>query len=369
MTRKLWIGVAAAFLLAGLSAGASTRKQNNLKAPWRFAVSGDSRDCGDVVMPAIAAGVLHDGADFYLHIGDFRKIYDFDEDMEHEPQYRKNPMSIIYYEYMAWPDFIRHQLDPFGTLPVFLIIGNHETIPPKTRADYIAQFADWLDTPVIRNQRLRDNPNDHMVKTYYHWVMDHIDFYSLDNVTPDQFDVYQLHWFESVLKRDEQDPSIHTLVVALHEPLPDTISTYNMAVQFNGISGTGLRTGRQVAEDLLRARSQFHKRVYILDGHDHFYLDGTMNTKYWRTHGGVIPTWTIGTAGATWFPLPKNANEAITAKTDVYGYILATVEADGQIQFQFHRILESQIPPSVAKEYTPQFVHWCFTENTSANVK
>ena len=27
-------------------------------APWRFAVSGDSRNCGDVVMPAIAAGVV-----------------------------------------------------------------------------------------------------------------------------------------------------------------------------------------------------------------------------------------------------------------------------------------------------------------------
>jgi len=27
---------------------------------WRFAVSGDSRNCGDIVMPAIAAGVKAD---------------------------------------------------------------------------------------------------------------------------------------------------------------------------------------------------------------------------------------------------------------------------------------------------------------------
>src|SRR5580658_3918828 len=48
---------------------------------WTFAVSGDSRDCGDVVMPAIAAGVQKHGAQFYWHLGDLRKIYDFDEDM------------------------------------------------------------------------------------------------------------------------------------------------------------------------------------------------------------------------------------------------------------------------------------------------
>ena len=29
---------------------------------WKFAVSGDSRNCGDVVMPAIAAGVKQSGA-------------------------------------------------------------------------------------------------------------------------------------------------------------------------------------------------------------------------------------------------------------------------------------------------------------------
>ena len=31
---------------------------------WRFAVAGDSRNCGDVVMPAIAAGVKTDRAAF-----------------------------------------------------------------------------------------------------------------------------------------------------------------------------------------------------------------------------------------------------------------------------------------------------------------
>lgn len=369
MTHKGRILAAAVFLLAALSVLAGPRRQNTDQGQWRFAVSGDSRDCGDVVMPAIASAVLQNHADFYWHIGDFRKIYDFDEDMSHEPQYRKLPMQILYYEYFAWPDFIHHQLDPFGSLPIFLTIGNHEVMPPKTRADYIAQFADWLDARPIREQRLRDNPNDHQLKTYYHWVMNRIDFYSLDDASPDEFDTFQLRWLESVLKRDESDPSIRTLVVGMHEPLPDTISGYNMAKQFNSTSYIGLETGRQVGAELLEARNKFHKRVYLLFGHDHFYLQGTMNTSYWRAHGGVLPAWTIGTGGATWYPLPDNAKEAIASKTDVYGYMIATVQPDGQIQFQFHRIHQSQIPAAVVQEFTPQFVNWCFTENTSANVR
>jgi len=32
-------------------------------------------------MPAIASGVLKSGANFYWHPGDFRAIFDFDDDM------------------------------------------------------------------------------------------------------------------------------------------------------------------------------------------------------------------------------------------------------------------------------------------------
>ena len=53
----------------------------------------------------------------------------FDED------YRKThpQASISKYFADAWPDFIQHQLVPFGDLPVFLGIGNHELVAPMTR--------------------------------------------------------------------------------------------------------------------------------------------------------------------------------------------------------------------------------------------
>ena len=72
---------------------------------WQFAVSGDSRDCGDVVMPAIANSIATTQAQFYWHLGDFRKIYDFDEDMQ-ATQPANKPMNISDYESAAWPDFI-----------------------------------------------------------------------------------------------------------------------------------------------------------------------------------------------------------------------------------------------------------------------
>ena len=49
---------------------------------WRFAVSGDSRNCGDVVMPAIAQSVHDHHARFYWHMGDFRAMYGVDEDIQ-----------------------------------------------------------------------------------------------------------------------------------------------------------------------------------------------------------------------------------------------------------------------------------------------
>jgi hypothetical protein len=126
---------------------------------WKFAVSGDSRNCGDVVMPSIAYKVREDGAAFYWHLGDYRAIYDFDQNYK-----ARNPnVSILQYETDVWPDFIQRQLTPFGDVPVYLGLGNHETIPPKTRTEAIAQFADWRDTSELRTERLRDDPNDHLV--------------------------------------------------------------------------------------------------------------------------------------------------------------------------------------------------------------
>jgi hypothetical protein len=185
-----------AFASQSQRAGSAER----LTAPWSFAVSGDSRNCGDVVMPAIAAGATKAGTAFYWHLGDFRAIYNFDEDIQHQPEYVAKPLNIAAYEDLSWKDFIANQLMPFGTLPVYLGIGNHETILPKTREEYLIQFADWLETPRLREQRLSDDPRDFQLRTYYHWIQGGVDFFNLDNATPEKFDREQITWFEKTLK-------------------------------------------------------------------------------------------------------------------------------------------------------------------------
>src|SRR2546429_5227187 len=90
---------------------------------WKFAIAGDSRICGDVVMPAIAAGVKAEHAAFYWHLGDYRALHKIDEDMAREA---KSELTILNYYSAAWPDFIRNQVGPFAATPVFLGIGNHE---------------------------------------------------------------------------------------------------------------------------------------------------------------------------------------------------------------------------------------------------
>jgi Calcineurin-like phosphoesterase len=329
---------------------------------WYFAVSGDSRNCGDVVMPAIAAGVIQSGASFYWHLGDFRAIYEFDEDMQHQLEHLDAPLNIIDYEQTAWDDFIRNQITPFGDLPVFLGIGNHETILPKTREQYLIQFADWLDAPQLREQRLKDDPFSHKLTAYYHWIQNGVDFISLDNASADQFDSLQMAWFEKTLQAAESNPQIRTVVVGMHEALPQSISEDHSMNQF--LAGT--ESGRRAYIDLLKTQNEAHKRVYILASHSHYYMEGVFNTEYWRTHGGVLPGWIVGTAGAIRYALPTDHSGARTAETNVYGFLLAEVKPSGEIEFTFKRLQESDVPPAVAGRYKPEFVHWCFVENSAA---
>ena len=330
---------------------------------WYFAVSGDSRNCGDVVMPGIAAGVLQSGASFYWHLGDFRAIFEFDEDMQHQTEHLASPLDIIDYELTAWDDFIRNQITPFGTLPVFLGIGNHETIPPKTREQYLVQFADWLDAPKLREQRLKDDPFSHKLTTYYHWIQNGVDFINLDNASPDQFDLQQMAWFEKTLQGAESNSEVRTVVVGMHEALPQSISENHSMNQFL----VGTESGRRVYVDLLKTQNQAHKRVYVLASHSHYFMDGIFNTEYWRTHGGVLPGWIVGTAGAFRYTLPVDHSGAKAAETNVYGFLLAEVKPSGEIEFTFKRLQESDLPATVTSRYKAEFVHWCFVENSAGH--
>jgi hypothetical protein len=332
-------------------------------ASWNFAVAGDSRNCGDVIMPAIAAGARAHNAQFYWHLGDLRKISGPDQDFMQLAAIMNRHPDLKTYQATAWKDFIANQILPFDPIPFFVGIGNHETISPKNREQFIAQFEQWLNSPVLKAQRLKDDPNDQQIKTYYHWVRDGIDLLYLDNASWDQFSDAQLAWFEAVLARDRADSSIRTLVVGMHAALPWSIAANHSMNEWP----LGEQSGKRVYRDLLKFQNEDHKLVYVLASHSHFVMENAFNTEYWRTHGGVLNGWIIGTAGAERYRLPTHAADATVAKTDVYGYLLATVNPPGQpagvIRFTFEQIDEKQIPEDTVDRFLPKFVDDCFTDN------
>jgi hypothetical protein len=326
---------------------------------WKFAVSGDSRNCGNIVMPAIAQEVRESGAEFYWHLGDFRAISTVDEDLAPPPQLGLPPksLSISDYESVAWPAFIAHQLDPFGNLAIFLTPGNHETIPPATRDLYLEQFADWLEQPVLRAQRLKDNPQDHRLRSYYHWIRANVDFVALDNASADQFDYAQLRWIHSVIDRDEKSPQIRTIVVGMHQALPGSWGESHSMSQ----SAQGDKSGREVYSALLHAQNAANKHIYIFASHSHFYMEDVYHTDTWK--GRELPGWIVGTAGAVRYRLPQGVTPGPKAMTDVYGFLIASVSSDGTVATSFHKLNQAQLQrasPAVPKA----LVQWCYDHNS-----
>jgi hypothetical protein len=337
---------------------------------WRFAVSGDSRNCGDVVMPAIAASVLQHDVAFYWHLGDYRLMSAIDEDMAE----RYGPgLSLEDYHRDAWGDFISHQVAAFGLLPVYLGIGNHELYGGKTPSDFVKEFAYWLDQPELRRQRAADDPpNDS--PTYYHWQKRHVDFITLDNAQEEGFSPAQLRWLEGVLAKDEGNPDLLTVVVGMHRALPNSLAC---AHSMNGDLKTpaetakqSLASGRQAYRDLLTWRNRTKKRVYVLESHSHFFMDRIFETPYWQNTSmpdrGVLPGWIVGTAGAMRYPLPESLPKEIRAKTNVAGYLLATVNPDGEIHFEFQEVTQADVPPPIREEFKNDFIKACFLENKAS---
>lgn len=378
---------------------------------WRFIVSGDSRNCGDIVMPAIAAHSMKNyQPSFYWHLGDLRAIYKVDEDLAFaDGRSDGHQLSCTDYLKQAWPDFTEHQIAAFDDIPFYIGIGNHEVIPPKNDASIVpgikpsaapagpdeirpelngaqftSHFADRLLAPALLAQRIKDKDCTEVAATakagkrclylprnYYHWVQKGVDFIYLDNAS-DIFGSEQLAWFDKTMKR-AASPEIRSIVVGMHEALPDSISSDHAMCDKKAEAEAkarkqpynydqSCREGRKVYNTLLDFQ-QLHpdRHVYILASHSHYFLDGLFNSK-----GPVerLPGWIIGTAGASRNPRPPQWEDATSVKVDTYGYLLGTVDNDGKIRFDFQAVNESDVPTDTRRRYQPDFVNWCFSNNS-----
>jgi hypothetical protein len=326
---------------------------------WTFAVSGDSRNCGDFVMPAIAGKVKAEQDAFYWHLGDFRWMSQEDEDMK-AMQPAGSSITMDEYHERAWDNFLQFQMTSFGSFPVFLGRGNHENVKPMTREGYIAKFSTFLTRPEIVAQRKADGDAGNPVQTWYHWVENGVDFITLDNAAKDEFTDAQLRWLRAVLDRDlAPNSGIHTIVAGMHEALPHS-TTSNHAMDDWEL---GIRSGETVYSWLLNAQTS-GKHVYILASHSHFYSPNIYETAYWKEHGGVVTGIIIGSAGARRYALPKDVDK--TSKTNIYGYLQGTVHSDGTIDFGLHELSEKDLVQSKWPSAPLDAIHDCYIHNTEA---
>jgi Calcineurin-like phosphoesterase len=332
-------------------------------SPWTFAVSGDSRNCGDFVMPAIAAKVMAENDKFYWHLGDFRWISSPDQDLVAMLP-SGSQLSKPEYQQRAWDDFLEHQMAAFGSFPVFLGRGNHENAKPMTREGYIAKFSSFLSRPEIEAQRKADGDTGGTVEPWYHWTREGVDFITLDNASSDEFSDSQMRWLRSVLDRDlAPNSGIRTIVTAMHEALPHSTSSDHGMDDWD----LGIHTGELVYTWLFDAQAT-GKHVYILASHSHFYSPNIFNTPYWKQHSStVVPGIIIGSAGAHRYKLPQFADKA--SKTNIYGYLQGTVHGDGSIDFALRELSESDLVASKWPNAPLDAIHDCYVNNSDAAAK
>src|SRR5208283_5143585 len=126
-------------------------------------------------------------------------------------------------------------------------------------------------------------------------------------------------WFKGVLANDAKDSSIRTVVLGMHAALPDSLS----AGHSMNDSAQEQSSGRNVYAQLVAFRRSTQKNAYVLASHSHFVMNNIYATAC-HANDDVLPGWIVGSAGAVRYRLPKDLGVATIAKTDVYGYVLAT---------------------------------------------
>jgi hypothetical protein len=370
---------------------------------WYFAVSGDSRDCGDLIMPKIAQSIRDNRAktpvDFYWHLGDLRALFRIDCDM----LMRRDPNATCPYDATknysytptayfkdAWDDFIENQIAPFDWTPFIVGIGNHELGPYTIKGverkftpdDFKSKFKFWLtQAPLITQLKADMNrgiPSQPAGNTFFHFIHEAVDFIYLDNVSDNYFfNNDQLKWFEAVLKADEaKDSKVKTIIVGMHAALPDSCAR-NHAMDR---TSCGRCSGSRVYQWLKEARDEHGKNVYVFASHSHYFAEHIYTYgEGEHKEGKALPGWLIGTAGAQQYKMVEDSKanrqnvengtlcveriktEKVTNQIQ-YGYLLVEVTPTGEIKPKPVWVTpDNPLTPDVKIE--PELSKYCFNSN------
>lgn len=375
---RLIVLTSSCVLLASSLAGARGYPPSDGPAgvSWFFTVSGDSRDCGNLIMPLIAQDIFNQHksfpVSFYWHLGDLRAIYRIDCDWgmrtqslsQCPPKAFANPRSPtpVETEYLgaSWKDFIDNEVRPFekANVPFVLGIGNHELIWPKTRDEFRFQFKEWLTAPMLEEQRRADlirnifaDPGD----TYFHFVMKGVDFIYLDNADPYVgFSAEQLAWLHDILKADATDTTIKSIIVGMHEALPYSKSRYHGMDD----SCAGRCTGT-IAYDMLYNTQKAGKHVYVLASHSHRFEKDIFKGQV-ELQGHELDGWIVGTAGAEQYRDPTDPKDKLS-----YGYMRVEVKPDGRIEGRYMEV-KPDGASNLSGDWVKPLTEFCFQKNKRA---
>jgi hypothetical protein len=172
----------------------------------------------------------------------------------------------------------------------------------------------------------------------------------------------QLDWFDCILERAHSNPGIKAVVVGMHEALPSSrASNHAMcdsAIQDPVLKKQSCDSGKHVYDALVEFKKT--KNVYVLASHSHFYMKGIFDN---QPTGTRLDGWIVGTAGAVRYALPQGIQPSPDAIPDRYGYLLGTV-SEGNIEFEFQEVGESDVPQNVRQQYSQTLVSWCFAKNS-----
>ena len=336
---------------------------------WTFTVSGASSDCGNLVMPAIAAAARADHARFHWHLGDMRRAVKPDIDFMFERRFQ-TPSTMptpVDYAALALSDVVEHQLSPFAGIPLFVTLGGRDDIRPLSRLQYRAALRTWLDRPEIRSQRNADGETPRgavgLPSTYYHWRHGNVDFVSLDSMGSNGFDVVQLKWIDGLLMRDLVDPAVRTVVVGSFATLPFS------RAEDGSLCATkaSVRSGERVYEALARL-TKAGKHVYVLSANAHRYLENVYDTDARRLpeHGGVVlPGFVAGTAGAERQKASEPSDSPDDQDANGYGYLRADVTPDGEIRFSFRPLTLPELEAVEPADFEHGLVAYCTDKNVA----
>ncbi len=212
-------------------------------------------------MPAIARHSAKFAPAFYWHLGDLRAIYKIDEDMAFAAQNRGEVLTCDNYQRRAWSDFVENQIAAFGDMPFYVGIGNHEVIPPKNEEAFKRHFFDWLSLPRLQSQRQLDREPP-LPEAYFHWIQGGVDFIYLDNAS-NFFSDDQQTWLIRRLQSATSNPEVKSVVVGMHEALPDSIANYH-SMGDNATEPRARPSGENIYKALLAFRDKSQKPVYVL---------------------------------------------------------------------------------------------------------